>query len=70
MDAITQKERFLLCTFIPEIHGVSLGEFCYFFPKVLQIRKVCLSLQTETIKREIMTARREKSKPQKPQMNK
>jgi len=24
---------------------MDLGEFCYFFPKVLQIRKVCLSLQ-------------------------
>ena len=54
---------------IPEIRCES-REFCYFFPKVLQIRKVCLSLQTETIIRKIMTARREKSKPQKPQINK
>ena len=45
---------------IPEIRCES-REFCYFFPKVLQIRKVCLSLHRETI-------RREKSKPQKPQM--
>ena len=36
--------------FIPEIHGES-REILLLFPKVLQIRKLCLSLHNHTIKR-------------------